>query len=153
MLKVSASHLEKKVLFLKEYIFGRSQYQIKKDLFTDKIFQEGFVRHNLSKNPCFHFFDLKMKKKIEVIGASWWRQWTKNRWFGSDFCLKIYFYPYWSLVFCLNFQMIFCKIPKTPQRRHVVQKSYQHKVHTFWEGHKVLRNLHLTFDYSTHSQK
>ena len=63
MLKVSASHLEKKVLFLKEYIFGRSQYQIKKDLFTDKIFQEGFVRHNLSKNPCFHFFDLKMKKK------------------------------------------------------------------------------------------
>ena len=23
----------------------------------------------------------------------------------------------------------------------------------FWEGHKILRNLHLTFDYSTYSQK
>ena len=27
------------------------------------------------------------------------------------------------------------------------------KVHIFWEGHKILRNLHLTFDYATHSQK
>ena len=27
------------------------------------------------------------------------------------------------------------------------------KVHIFWEGHKILRNLHLTFDYSTDSQK
>ena len=28
-----------------------------------------------------------------------------------------------------------------------------HKVHIFWEGHKILWNLHLTFDYSTYSQK
>ena len=27
------------------------------------------------------------------------------------------------------------------------------KVHIFWEGHKILRNLHLTFDCSTHNQK
>ena len=27
------------------------------------------------------------------------------------------------------------------------------KVHIFWAGHKILRNLHLTFDYSTYSQK
>ena len=27
------------------------------------------------------------------------------------------------------------------------------KVHIFWEGHTILRNLHLTFDYSTYSQK
>ena len=26
------------------------------------------------------------------------------------------------------------------------------KVHIFWEGHKILRNLHLTFDCSTYSQ-
>ena len=25
------------------------------------------------------------------------------------------------------------------------------KVHIFWEGHKILKNLHLKFDYSTHS--
>ena len=27
------------------------------------------------------------------------------------------------------------------------------KVHIFWEGHKIFRNLHFTFDYSTYSQK
>ena len=27
------------------------------------------------------------------------------------------------------------------------------KVHIFWEGHKILQNLPLTFDYSTYSQK
>ena len=26
------------------------------------------------------------------------------------------------------------------------------KVHIFWEGHKILRNLYLTFDYSTYIQ-
>ena len=27
------------------------------------------------------------------------------------------------------------------------------KVHIFWEGHKILRNLPFNFDYSTYSQK
>ena len=27
------------------------------------------------------------------------------------------------------------------------------KVHIFWEGHKILRNLHLTFVYNTYRQK
>ena len=27
------------------------------------------------------------------------------------------------------------------------------KVHIFWEGHEILRNLPLTFDCSTYSQK
>ena len=27
------------------------------------------------------------------------------------------------------------------------------KVHIFWEGHEILRNLYLSFDYSTYSQK
>ena len=31
--------------------------------------------------------------------------------------------------------------------------SFFVKVHIFWEGHKIFRNLHLTFDYSTYSQK
>ena len=26
------------------------------------------------------------------------------------------------------------------------------KVQIFWEGHKILQNFHLTFDYSTYSQ-
>jgi hypothetical protein len=32
----------KKVLLLEKYLFGRSQYQNKKALFTDSIFREGF---------------------------------------------------------------------------------------------------------------
>ena len=36
------------------------------------------------------------------------------------------------------------------QKPIFTQKS---KVHIFWEGHKILRNLHLTFNYSTYSQK
>ena len=31
--------------------------------------------------------------------------------------------------------------------------SWVIKVHIFWEGHKILRNLPLTFDYSTHTVK
>ena len=27
------------------------------------------------------------------------------------------------------------------------------KVHIFWEGHKILQNLPLTFDYNTYIQK
>ena len=33
------------------------------------------------------------------------------------------------------------------------RESMPGKVHIFWEGHTILRNLHLTFDYSTQSQK
>ena len=33
--------------------------------------------------------------------------------------------------------------------KHLLHRNYDNrsiKVHTFWEGHKILRNLHLTFD-------
>ena len=44
MLKSSVFYLvkQKKVLFLKKYDLGRSQYQNKKALFTDPIFSDGF---------------------------------------------------------------------------------------------------------------
>ena len=47
MLKVSAFYLEKQKSFpQKKYFLGRSQYQNKKALFTDPIFNEGFgFRH------------------------------------------------------------------------------------------------------------
>ena len=34
-----------------------------------------------------------------------------------------------------------------------MSKLVNTKVHIFWEGHKILRNLPLTFDYSTFSQE
>ena len=35
----------------------------------------------------------------------------------------------------------------------VLLQKHSFKVHIFWEGHKTLRNLPLTFDYSTYHQK
>ena len=32
-------------------------------------------------------------------------------------------------------------------------KNIDGKVHIFWEGHKILRNLHLTFVYMYYRQK
>ena len=40
------------------------------------------------------------------------------------------------------------------QKHYVMYTNFMNvKVHVFWEGHKILRNLHLTFDHSTYSQK
>ena len=33
-----------------------------------------------------------------------------------------------------------------------IKKITISKVHIFWEAHKILRSLHLTFDYSTYIQ-
>ena len=33
------------------------------------------------------------------------------------------------------------------------RRSFIHKAHIFWEGHKILRNLHLTFVLCSASQK
>ena len=35
----------------------------------------------------------------------------------------------------------------------VFTKTIPSKVHIFWEGHKILRNVPLTFEYSTYGQK
>ena len=37
--------------------------------------------------------------------------------------------------------------------QYLGMKNKPYKVHISWEGHKILRNLPLTFDYSTYSQK
>ena len=39
-------------------------------------------------------------------------------------------------------------------KKNIVRPSRGHgKVHIFWEGHKILRNLHLTFDWHYIGQK
>ena len=35
----------------------------------------------------------------------------------------------------------------------VKSSGFSVKVHILWEGHKILQNLHLTFDHSTYSQR
>ena len=34
-----------------------------------------------------------------------------------------------------------------------IVRIFDFKVHIFWEGHKILRNIQLTFDYMYFSQK
>ena len=66
MLKISAFYLVKqKVLFLKKYDLGRSEYQNKKALFTDPIFSDGFgfayCKINFSSKSRFMFFGTKSR--------------------------------------------------------------------------------------------
>ena len=54
------------------------------------------------------------------------------------------------------FALCFRKMPVVEvchMSTHKIWIQIHSKVHIFWEGHKILRNLHLTFDYSTYSQK
>ena len=47
----------------------------------------------------------------------------------------------------LHFWLLILGTGKSIHTKHIS------KVHIFWEGHKILRNLHLTFNYSIYSQK
>ena len=42
---------------------------------------------------------------------------------------------------------------KPDDHRFFLIKTEWNKIHIFWEGHKILWNLTLTFDYSTYRQK
>ena len=58
--------------------------------------------------------------------------------FGFDFTLSL---DLWheNVCFCIEF--------------NCVDKKLAFKVHIFWEGHKILQNLHLTFDWHYIGQK
>ena len=43
--------------------------------------------------------------------------------------------------------------PKASPSKRYVSNFFGVKVHIFWEGHKILRNLHLTFVLCSASQK
>ena len=53
----------------------------------------------------------------------------------------------WNLI---KHTMTFCNSIVYKAFQHLVLRHYwafSFKVHIFWEGHKILRNLHLTFDW------
>ena len=52
---------------------------------------------------------------------------------------------------CLMPQLLKVFLKKNIYKEQLGQKCV--KVHIFWEEHNILRNLPLTFDYSTYSQK
>ena len=54
-------------------------------------------------------------------------------------------YPFW--IFCIHIHI--CSNLIRAQLRPLLYHVSDSKVHIFWEGRKILRNLHLTFDYST----
>ena len=63
---------------------------------------------------------------------------------SNDFCWKVQRIK----IFILHFEPFsLCKVFE------IDLKGGHIKVHIFWEGHKILRNLHLTFDCMYCSQK
>ena len=96
-----------------------------------------------------------------------------------NFLSTVFFTTSWDYVFSLNvaFWRIFCRLfsaiplcillffavvnQKSKLRCFVAESreitiewnNFWSKVHIFWEGHKILRNLPLTFDHSTYSQE
>ena len=59
----------------------------------------------------------------------------------------IYILTTWILIVLIKGKRLF--------KRGVLVKTNRDKVkvHIYWEGHKILRHLPLTFDYSTYCQK
>ena len=57
------------------------------------------------------------------------------------------------IIFCIGlmlYELFKLRKNRTGNTQQVV--SYYFKVHIFWEGHKILRNLHLTFGLCSASQ-
>ena len=53
------------------------------------------------------------------------------------------------MIWSISYQWI--QMPSVFLIKEITTSAF--KVHIFWEGQKILRNLSLTFDYSTYSQK
>ena len=60
----------KKVLFLKKIFFGRCQYQNKKALFTDSIFQKVLIATTKITGSIFNPFICQLTKNFQII----WRE-------------------------------------------------------------------------------
>ena len=63
-----------------------------------------------------------------------------------------FFFLVYSFLYCVCNLKLFLLLWQE-RNIHLQVGIFCHKVHIFWEGHKIFRNLPLTFDYSTYSQK
>ena len=100
------------------------------------------------------------QEAIEVIIRGWGE--TDLRSFMTGLLPVMYFWEadLWWWLFCLKPVMAinielktsYGRVNSSSLNRISVYSLYL-KVHIFWEGHKILRNLHLTFDCVYCSQK
>ena len=61
-------------------------------------------------------------------------------------------YSGWKIYWTWRIQVNFVKKQLVSYIKKFKFLTKRNKVHLFWEGHKILRNLHLTFDYGTYLQ-
>ena len=107
---------------------------------------------NSSSSPGFRSLPYLLNFKMAEFGflkkkiGKWFRwDWIND----NPYCLGAQIlgeYSYFLFFYCLFFK---------ESKRSVCQNRLPklNKVHIFWEGHKILLNLHLTFDWHYIGQK
>ena len=87
-------------------------------------------------------------EKIWQISALTSKKWSNQRKIEALYYTKIAhnWYSYLSIFFS-------CVLENLWQQNCILKLPDLYKVHIFWEGHKILRNLPLTFDCMYCSQK
>ena len=105
------------------------------------------INHNNNKAKyfeicCFWFESWLLPFFISVV-RRFWRQWsschfpTESTACGTD-CIN------WFNLY--NFGHFDRKVRIIQKNMNIVKKMLQIKIHIFWEGHKILRNLHCRID-------
>ena len=90
-----------------------------------------------------------MKSFLDFLCHTVFRNTILTHYVGIHLLKNCFFKPTWHFCYILN--TLFYMVRVNVWERYilyafVVSNSYS-KVHVFWEGHKMLRILHLTFDW------
>ena len=94
----------------------------------------------------FRWTDLRSLSLLLLVVKVWRTRW----WIACRIrAVQVIFNKIDALFFSIKLIFIFF----THFERQIISEVISGLVHIFWEGHKVLRNLYLTFVYSTYRQK
>ena len=84
------------------------------------------------------------RETIKVIGYLWESVFSQVNIFEPNLHSKLVNKPLW--LFWLSDYFVICNITICIQSVCILLNILCFKVHIFWEGHKILRNLHRLFD-------
>ena len=108
------------------------------------------LTHSLS-NPDDHAIASLVRALVTyLIIHIFLQSWTELNWNAEvDKIVYRYLLQFSAIYQCSIMKTIGCLCLNHTQ----IVLTHPGKVHIFWEGHKILRNLSLTFVYSTYRQK
>ena len=110
----------------------------------------GFLVGWLHPRSDIYSFTVLLFNKIFYILQNNIHKTSRKKWWFRDF-LKLFFVS--ITVSSQIVSKIWFRIKLNIQIKLFSTSIRYHKVHIFWEGHKILRNLHLTFVLCSASQK